>query len=325
MRHMHLAISQERNFLHCELCEGIRVCGDCQCDEHFLQIQIGGCASEKTGLEIGYGLHDDFGKQFKMVGDMGEVLQGVDDHCGRGSQEGRVFPGNDGAVVQLNGGATGYFEKTFSLCGSIAGRLDDGAVGYFEPLGGEDVLETFKDLFIDSTQCEIDFTFQHPANDFLMAGFLNGGIVIDCHTDHVDARIGRRLVGLIGGEEAQEEVPGHGECGDVAIVVDGGFSVCLEMERIDLVEIADIGGCRLVGDIDGGVEGEIPNGERFEFGVSGRYAAIVFVPNLREAGCEFSGGGTRGDDTNDGGGCFDVGVATKSVGAQNRIGIVGVA
>ena len=37
---------------------------------------------------------------------------------------------------------------------------------------------------------------------------------------------------------------------NVAVIVDSGLSVCLQMEGIDHVHVVEIGGCRLVSDVD---------------------------------------------------------------------------
>ena len=56
------------------------------------------------------------------------------------------------------------------------------------------------------------------------------------------------------------------------------------MERIDQVEVADVCRGRLVGNIHGVPEGQIPDGESLEFRIAGFYAVSILVVKLRQAG-----------------------------------------
>ena len=49
------------------------------------------------------------------------------------------------------------------------------------------------------------------------------------------------------------------------------------MEWVDHVYVVEVGRSGLVGDVDGVFEGEAPDGECLELGVSGLDAAFVFV------------------------------------------------
>ncbi len=69
------------------------------------------------------------------------------------------------------------------------------------------------------------------------------------------------------------------------------------MEGVDDVDVVEVGGGGLVGEVDGVLEGEVPDGEGLELGVAGLHAPLVLVVHLRQAGGELAGAGARrGDD-----------------------------
>ena len=69
------------------------------------------------------------------------------------------------------------------------------------------------------------------------------------------------------------------------------------MIRVDHVDVAHVRGRRLIGEIDGMPERDVPNRKRFKFCVSGADAAFVLMIKLRKTGRHFSAAGAgRGDD-----------------------------
>ena len=66
----------------------------------------------------------------------------------------------------------------------------------------------------------------------------------------------------------------------VAVVVDGRLAVRFQVVRIDEVEIGDVAGGRLVGDVDRMFQGQVPYRECLEFGVAGMQASLMVVIQL---------------------------------------------
>ncbi len=121
------------------------------------------------------------------------------------------------------------------------------------------------------------------ATDYLVAACIAAHfIVVDAEADHVDAHIRGRLVWILTVYPLEQCVE-HRKNLDVAIVVDGGLSVSFQMERVYHVHIVEVGGRRLVCDIDRMLEGETPHRESLEFGISGLNSATILVIQLREA------------------------------------------
>ena len=54
--------------------------------------------------------------------------------------------------------------------------------------------------------------------------------------------------------------------------------------RVDNVDIVEVGGCRLICEVDGVLQGQVPYGKRLELCVSRLDAAQVVVIELGEAG-----------------------------------------
>ena len=69
------------------------------------------------------------------------------------------------------------------------------------------------------------------------------------------------------------------------------------MERVDHVHIVEVGGCRLVGDVHGVLERQVPDGEGLELRIACFASACMLVVELGEADCHLaaarSGGGNH--------------------------------
>ena len=100
---------------------------------------------------------------------------------------------------------------------------------------------------------------------------------------------------------------------DVAVVVDGRLAVGLQVERVDHVDIVEVGGGRLVGDVDRMFERQAPYGEGLELGISGLYAALVFVVELAEAYGHLAAAGSGGGDDHQRPGGLDVVVLAETL------------
>ena len=113
----------------------------------------------------------------------------------------------------------------------------------------------------------------------------------------VAAHVGGRLVeGRPAGDLLEDPLEDRKDL-DVPVVVDGDLAVGLEVERIDQVEVAEVGRGRLVGDVDRVLEGQVPDGEGLELGVARRQAPAVLVVELGQAGGQLAAARPRpGDD-----------------------------
>ena len=97
------------------------------------------------------------------------------------------------------------------------------------------------------------------------------------------------------------------------------------MERVDHVHIVQVGRGGLVGQIHRVLEGNVPDGEGLELGVTGLHAALVLVVQLGKAGRHFAAAGAGGRDDHQRALSLDVIVLAVALVADDAGHIVGVA
>ena len=129
------------------------------------------------------------------------------------------------------------------------------------------------------------------AADYLVQrGVAGCGVVGDAVARHVDAHVRGRFIGALALDFLKYSVE-HGEDFNVSVVVDGGLAVSFEVVGVDNVDIVEVGGRRLICEVDGVLQGQVPYGERLELCVSRLDAAQVVVIELGEAGRHLSASG----------------------------------
>ena len=131
-------------------------------------------------------------------------------------------------------------------------------------------------------------------------------------TRNEQRRTATRVVPARGGRNGRAGRSGFFDRGLLAQAVEVG------LDRL----LAHPGG--LVGDVDGVLEREVPDGEGFELGVSRAAAALVLVVELGEAGGEFAAARARPRDDDEGLFGFDVGVGAVAGVADNGVDVGGV-
>ena len=97
------------------------------------------------------------------------------------------------------------------------------------------------------------------------------------------------------------------------------------MEGVDHVNVVQVCGCGLVGDVDRMAEGKVPDREGLELGVAGLNAAFVLLVQLAKAYCHLSAAGAGSRDNYQRLGCFYVVVLTEAFVRINKGYVVGVA
>jgi len=261
---------------------GIGGRADAQGDEGLLHIEAYGFFLEDVRLEGLDGIGDVGGQELDLVGDPGQVFDCMDDHAGGGVEEGRIAPVDDGAVLQFQSGAAKDSRVSFfpflGLVRGVPGGNNHGAALFrqqFEilheklnPLDGFTVGEAH-DILAPVTEVATD--------DLHLGSFPGDGVVDDGETGAVHPHVGWGTVkGRFAGDLFQD-APEDGKYLHVPVVVDRRLAVGLEVERVDEIEVPDIGGGRLVGHVHRVFQGQVPDGEGLELGVSRFQPAFVIV------------------------------------------------
>ena len=105
----------------------------------------------------------------------------------------------------------------------------------------------------------------------------------------------------------------HREDLHVAVIVDGGLAVGLQMEGVDHVHVVEVGGGGLIGQVHRVLQRQVPDGEGLIFGVARADAPLVLVIELAEAGGHFAAAGAGRRDHHDGAAGLDVVVSAQAL------------
>ena len=119
------------------------------------------------------------------------------------------------------------------------------------------------------------------ANNLVACRIATNLLVAETEANHIDTHIGWRLVRTLAINCLEESVQ-YRENFDVAIVTRCHCAIGLQVERVNHVDIVQIGRSRLVCNIYGVFEREIPYGECLKLGISGFDVAFVLVVELTQ-------------------------------------------
>ena len=166
----------------------------------------------------------------------------------------------------------------------------------------------------------IDQGFIVTADDLLLGSFLCGIVINDAVTEHIDAHICRGLIRALILNCLKETVENREDL-DVTVVVDGRDAVCLEVERINHVDIIEICRCGFIGEVHRVIQRKIPDRECFKLCITGFDSLAAVVIELRDAGSHLSGTRTRGCYNNQLTGCLDVVVLAETLRTDDEVHI----
>ena len=135
------------------------------------------------------------------------------------------------------------------------------------------------------------------ADDLIAAGIAASLVVADAEAHHVDSHVGGTLVGTASIDTFKQSIE-HWEYLDVTVVVDGNLVIRLQVERVNHVDVIQVGGGSLIGNVDGVLQRQVPYGEGLELGISGMYSPLVLIVELRQADSHLAAAwtGSRDDD-----------------------------
>ena len=275
--------------------------------QDLVHMEVGILVAHMRGLELLNRLDDGRGKESRCIVDACEVLERVEEHCGAGTEKLGGLARDDRAVLQLerNGGSVGFF------CFSESG--DDCGTRFL--LNAELVhnkLDLLYFALFTGTLANVAKGSVIAADDFLTGSFVGGFVVENAIADHVNAHIRGTLIGGLSVNFFEHDLE-HREDRDVSVVIDCGYAVCFQVIGVDHIDVAHVCGCRLVSEVHWMAQREIPDGEGFEFRISGTDPSLVLVIKLGETGCHLAASGAGCGDDDELAGGFDIFIFSKSV------------
>ena len=288
-------------------------CGaDGERNEKLIGVQARIVASEVDGLQLldrSNGFRRD---ELLLVRNAGVCLQDIHNRGSGGTEEISGLSGDDGAVLHFNCGSrkTGFLRALLGFYGNRTVHGRDVCLL-------EQKLLLVKLFLSGKSLADIDGARVVAADDLLLGGPAADIVVADGKTGHIDAHVGRRLVRAFV-HDALEDLLENRENFDIAVVIDGCLSVCLQVERVNHIDIRKI--CRrcLIGEVDGMLERKIPDREGFKLRIAGLHAALMLLINLGKAGCHLAGTGAGSSDDNKLAGGLNVLVAPIAIAAENQ-------
>ena len=250
---------------------------------------------------------------------VGQILQGVEQGGGGAAHKFGGLAVHQRAVVELDG--HGGFAGGL---GQGIGPVDGGA----QLVGGAGLAHEQLQL-IDGVVAALAVAALAQggivaADDLLTGGGLTGLVVKDAFARHVHTHIGGGLIGALAGDMLKDGAQ-NGEDLHVPVVVDGGLAVGLEMEGVDHVHVVQIGGGGLVCQIDGVLQGQVPDGEGLKLGVAGHDAPLMLMIELGQAGGHLAAAGAGGGEHHQGTGGLHIVVAAEALVADDFRDVMGIA
>ena len=184
------------------------------------------------------------GDEFDSVRNPGKMLEGVQEHSCARSQKVAALAGDDCPVGQFKGSriltglclALAGGEGCPPVVGSEPGSFEDESHGVDFGFGTVSVSQSVERIVV-------------PPDDFIVGRFAADLIILEAVAYHIHTHVRRRLVWVFAIYAFEDRIQDR-EYLDVPVVVDGGLSVGLKMERVDHVDILQVGSRSLVGEVD---------------------------------------------------------------------------
>ena len=286
--------------------DGVGSRADGKSNEDFAKVEVISLEIGGLVLDLEDRFEDGGGDEIDFVGDFTDGLESVEEGAGDG---GEVIGAATGDVAFADGdagaGATGGFEF-------ILGVGYNGALSFVDAKFVHEEFDAFGDFGVAETFLEVGDGAIITADDFGFSGMADGFVVGNTFADDVNPHVGRRIIDVLTGD-AVENFFEDGEGFEVAVVIDGLDAVFVEMEMVDHIDIAEVGGSGFVGDIDRVFQRQGPDGEGLELGIAGIDTFLVFMVELGAGSGEFARAGARSRNDNKGTGGFDIRIGTVAL------------
>ena len=160
-------------------------------------------------------------------------------------------------------------------------------------------------------------------NDLVLTCLLANLVITNAESHHVNAHVGRRLVGA-GAVYAFEEGVQDREDLYITVVIDGNLIVCIHVEGIDHVHVTQV--CRrcLVSYVDRMLEWKVPHREGLKLGITSLVASFTLLVELTQADCHLAAARSGSCHDNQRTRCLDVIVPAETFVGVYQLDVVGV-
>ena len=270
-------------------------------------------------LQMTDGFQNGGGHQMQILFQTAQHLQRVQQQ-GRGGADGvGGFSGDHTAIRQHHSAGRGTGGFRFQQGGGNSGENIRGHIGLlhdqFQLAHG---FIAALALYLLHTGGIISAQDLHPGS--LAANFIVG----DAVAHHVYTHVRGGLIGGRAGDFLKDGIE-YRENFHVAVIVYGSFTVGLQMEGVNHIDIVEICGGSFVCQIDRVLQRQIPDGEGLEFCITGGDTPLILVVKLRKAGGHFAAAGTGGGDHHQRMTGFNVVIVAQTFIADDVGNIVGIA
>ena len=259
--------------------------------KRFIHMQARVAVAHMIGLEL-LDRFDDRGRdEQRGIVDACEIFEGIQKHRGAGAEELGGLTRDDLAVGKLDCNGRSVCFGSFRKCGKHGGThfLVDAELAH-------DELDLLYFGFIAKALAYRANGGIIAADDLLIGRLLCAFVIKNAVACHIDAHIRGALVGRFAVDLFKHDLQ-NGEDLNISVVVDGGEAVSIEMIRVDHIDVAHIGGRRLVCEVDGMRQRDIPDREGLEFCVTRADASLMLMIQLGKTSCHLAAAGAgRCDD-----------------------------
>ena len=274
--------------------------------QHLVGVQARITSVEILHLQFLDGLDHRLGNQLYIVSDAGQVLDGIQQQRGAGAQQRTGFPGQDRAVRKLDGGGC-----LLGLLQALAGRHGALAVvhGNLSPLHHQ---ADFVHLPLAGLAVgKMAKGREIAADDLLLGGPAAQLVVVDAIAYHIYAHIGGRFIRSFPVNILEKGVH-HRENLYVTVIIDSRLPIGFKVERVYHIDVFQVGRRGFVSQVHRMGQGKVPDGESFEFGITGLHAPFVLLVELAQAYGHLPASRTGGGNHHQGAGGFHIVVPAKA-------------
>ncbi len=292
MGDVHLASRQFPELAQRQFRGRIAVRAHAQSDQGLVQIQTHAAAPEDVLFQQTDGINHARCDQLKFIRQFRHHLDRIQNAARCGVHQRGIRSGDNGPVGKFQSGAAE--ETVVSLSFRLRGaersgsrRLHHLPIRILQAQVVHQDLDAVDRFAFGAAERVFALIPEVAADDLLFRRLPDNLVIGNRESDTVHAHVGRGFIALFRLHDPFADAAHDGENFNIPVVIHRHFMVVLQMEGIHHVDVTDIGGGGLIGDVDRMIQRKIPDRKGFKLCISGGNAALVFVIDLRKTGRHF--------------------------------------